>query len=208
MDRYGSYAELAADEQDGRDYRIVAIVRASPVVVLAPHGGSIEPTTSQIAAAIAGDDHSLYCFEGLDVRRPHGDLHITSDRFDEPRALRLVADARSAVAVHGRLNRNDPATTWLGGLDDALTDLVATELSSIGFPCLTGGMALSGKSPANICNRTKSGRGLQLELPRDLRDTLRDDADLMQRFAGAIRTAIARRHSTNVEISSGHADMR
>ncbi|RYG96563.1 MAG: replication protein, partial [Alphaproteobacteria bacterium] len=97
MDRYGSYPDLAAQEREGVDYRIIEMVRPSPVAVLAPHGGCIEPTTSLIAAAIAGDDYSLYCFEGLRRGRPHGDLHLTSDRFDEPRARRLVSGASIAV---------------------------------------------------------------------------------------------------------------
>lgn len=133
MDLYSNYAELSAHEREGEDYRIVETARNSPVVVLAPHGGWIEPTTSQIAACIAGDDYSLYCFEGLSDNRPHNDLHITSDRFDEPRARRLVARAAFAIAVHGRLNREVPQVTWLGGLDDKLIALAATELANAGF---------------------------------------------------------------------------
>lgn len=208
MDRYTSFAELSAHERDGIDYRIVEVIRASPVVVLAPHGGTIEPMTSEVAAAIAGADHSLYCFEGLSNERTHADLHITSDRFDEPRARRLVANAELAIAVHGRLNRESPAATWLGGLDDALIGLVAAELANAGFTATRDIVELSGKGRTNICNASRSGRGLQLELPRDLRDALSDDADLLQRFANAIRDAIARRLSTNVEISSGRTDMR
>jgi len=191
MDRYRDYVELSAHEREGSDYRIVAEARNSPVVVLAPHGGSIEPTTSAIAAAIAGHDHSLYCFEGLSAQRPHSDLHITSELFDEPRARTMVANA--LFAVHGRRNRGERDTTWLGGLDRGLIGFAAAELSSAGFKCLADGPELSGKAPANICNATQSGRGLQLELPRDLRDRLRGDTAILQGFAAAIRAAIASR---------------
>jgi phage replication-related protein YjqB (UPF0714/DUF867 family) len=208
MDRYSSYAELSAHERDGHDYRIVELARRSPVVVLAPHGGGIEPMTSEVATAIAGADHSLYCFEGLSDDRPHSDLHITSDRFGEPRARRLVANAEFAVAVHGRLNREAPNTTWLGGLDNGLIGLAAAELADAGFKCAADVTELSGKAPANICNASRSGRGLQLELPRDLRDALRDDARQLQRFAVAIRAAIMQRLQQNVEISSHRIDMR
>jgi phage replication-related protein YjqB (UPF0714/DUF867 family) len=53
------------------------------VAIIAPHGGKIEPGTSEIAAAIAGDDYSLYRFQGL-RDRPREELHITSAKFDEP----------------------------------------------------------------------------------------------------------------------------
>ena len=116
----------------------------------------------------------------------------------------LVASALFAITVHGRLNRDLPETTWLGGLDDELIALAAAELSSAGFKCAMDVTELSGKAPANICNASRSGRGLQLELPRDLRDALRDDGGQLQRFATAIRAAIR----TKVEISPGAADMR
>jgi phage replication-related protein YjqB (UPF0714/DUF867 family) len=193
VDRYRNFAELSAHEVEGVDYRIVEVVRPSRVLVLAPHGGRIEPTTSEIAAAIAGENHSLYCFEGLREGRPHGELHITSDRFDEPRARRLAAKARLVVAVHGRLNRDDPEATWLGGLDEALVAFAAGELLRAGFRSISEGHDLLGRSPANICNASLSGMGLQLELPRDLRDRLRDDAGMLESFAAAIRAAIARR---------------
>jgi hypothetical protein len=63
-DRYARFAALAAEETLGVHYRIRLADRGTPFVVLAPHGGKIEPGTSQIAAAIARDDDSLYGFEG------------------------------------------------------------------------------------------------------------------------------------------------
>ena len=90
-DLYDSYADLAAGEAEGIHYRIRVIDRASPIAVVAPHGGRIEAGTSQTAALIAADIFSLYCFEGLVAGRR---LHITSARFDEPRALALVESCR------------------------------------------------------------------------------------------------------------------
>ncbi|WP_261338761.1 poly-gamma-glutamate hydrolase family protein [Rhizobium leguminosarum] len=48
---------------EGVDFRIG--VTRIPVAIVAPHRGHIEPHTSEIAAAIAGEDFSLYLFEGL-----------------------------------------------------------------------------------------------------------------------------------------------
>ena len=88
---YRSYADLAAVQAEGEDYRVVVVPRAtSRVAIVAPHGGSIEAHTSSIARQIAGTDLNLYLLEGT---RPAGNyqaLHLTSHRFDEPRCLMLL----------------------------------------------------------------------------------------------------------------------
>jgi hypothetical protein len=78
LNKYGSYAELARCELQGSDYRITACARPqSPVLIVAPHGGLIEIGTSEIAAAVAGDDYNLFSFEGLKPYGANRDLHIT-----------------------------------------------------------------------------------------------------------------------------------
>src|SRR5918999_2850260 len=89
-DLYEDFATLAKGENEGIDYRICVTVRDSAVAIVAPHGGRIERGTSEIAAAIAKNNHSLYCFEGI-KKRPHRDLHITSTNFDEPKCISLIA---------------------------------------------------------------------------------------------------------------------
>ena len=164
--------------------------RPSPVVILAPHGGHIEPTTSLVAETIAAERYTLYCFEGLRPGRTHGDLHITSAHFDEPRALALVDRAHVALATHGYLESDADEPVLLGGLDTALIALIASELAVAGFPVATSGHRFPGRDPANICNRTARGMGVQIELPLTLRDRLRDDLDQRRRFAVAILRAI------------------
>ena len=192
-DRYESFAALAAQETCGVHYRVCIVDRRSPVVVLAPHGGTIETGTSMVAAAIARDDHSLYCFEGLCSGRLHSELHITSNRFDEPQALKLVSAAKTAVAVHGRQDRTDPHTVWMGGRDLALRDAIAWSLARSGFLAATDGHPLTGRLASNICNRGASEAGVQLELPGTLRDDLARDAAALSRFSGAVRDVLANR---------------
>jgi len=192
-DKYFRFSDLAAHEREGTDFRIHVVDRASAVLIVAPHGGEIEPGTSQIAASIATGEFSLYCFEGLRPGRPHGDLHITSDRFDEPRGCRLADAAEIIVGVHGRMDRNDPDTVWLGGLNEALRDAVGEELKRSGFKARTTGHDLPGNHPRNICNRGRGKAGVQLELPRALRDALRGDAVRLEAFGAAVRSAIKRR---------------
>jgi phage replication-related protein YjqB (UPF0714/DUF867 family) len=192
-DRYESFSALAAEETIDVHYRIWWADRGTPIVVLAPHGGSIEPGTSEIVVAIARDDYSLYCFEGLCPERPHGDLHITSSRFDEPQAVKLVASAETAIAIHGRLDRSDPQTIWMGGLDTLLRDAIASSLRRSGFPARTSGHPMSGRLVANICNRGSTRAGVQIEIPATLRDRLGCDPARLHLFASAVRGALARR---------------
>lgn len=64
-DRYTSFVDLAANERPDIDYRIRVVDRGSEIGILAPHGGWIEPGTSEIAEAIAGSEFSFYVFESL-----------------------------------------------------------------------------------------------------------------------------------------------
>jgi len=191
-DKYRSYGALAAGEREGIDYRTFFIERPSLVLICAPHGGTIEPGTSEIATSTAGDEYSLYRFEGLILGRPHTDLHIKSHLFNEPEALRLAAAADVVVTVHGRKDRVDKETVWLGGLDHRLRDAIAEDLRRAGFRALTTGHGLAGEVPNNICNRGRRGAGVQVEIPKSLRDELRDDVQRFASFVKAIRSAIAR----------------
>jgi phage replication-related protein YjqB (UPF0714/DUF867 family) len=187
-DRYPDFATLAAAHEQDRDYRITVQDRGTRVAIIAPHGGTIEPKTASIARAVAGDDLSFYLFEALRAGA-HGDYHITSHRFDEPRALALVAGADTSIAIHGRKD-DGTDTVWLGGRDETLRDAVGDALRAAGFEAALN-TALPGVHPSNICNRTRSGAGVQLELPRSLRRSLAEDGEMMTRFGAALRAAIS-----------------
>jgi phage replication-related protein YjqB (UPF0714/DUF867 family) len=47
-----------------------------------------------------------------------------------------------------------------------------------------------GTDPQNICNRGKSGQGVQLEISRKVRDLLRNDKKQLKVFSDAVRSAI------------------
>lgn len=195
IDRYQSFAALAAREREGVHYRLRVIPRPSSVAVLAPHGGFIEPGTSQAADEIAGDLFSLYCFESLTLRARGDGLHITSTRFDEPQALRLIADARIVIGVHGRKDGSDEASVWVGGLHESLRDAVSAGLLAGGFRARSVGEGhpLAGRDPMNICNRGREGAGVQLEIPRALRMRFETDAALCRSFGAAVRRALLER---------------
>ncbi len=186
-DRYRKFEDLAADTQLDVDYRIRREDRGTPVVILAPHGGSIEPETAEIAEAIAGEEFSFYAFEALKAGA-HGDFHITSHRFDEPDALDLVGRSYIAVAIHGRKD-DGSNTVWLGGRATALRDAIGASLRDSGFAAIPN-ETLPGVHEFNICNRTRSGEGVQLELPRSLRRRLAREQTALDKFCTAVRTAI------------------
>ncbi len=99
LNKYGSYAELARHEVEGRDYRIRAHARpGSPVLVVAPHGGMIEVGTSEIAHVVAGREFSLFSFEGVKPYGTNRDLHITSHQFDHPECLAMAARSEIVTA--------------------------------------------------------------------------------------------------------------
>ncbi|RWI92636.1 poly-gamma-glutamate hydrolase family protein [Mesorhizobium sp.] len=163
---FPNFAALKAAKIENVDYRIVVRrgARTGNAIVLAPHGGKIEPRTSLIAETVAGSDLDLYCFEGL---MPHNnrELHITSNNFDEESALDLVRAKSIVVAIHGRQDRDDPLTVYLGGKDAALITELVGRLQEAGFNTKKDNHIFPGIGDLNIVNRGLTGKGAQLEIP-------------------------------------------
>jgi phage replication-related protein YjqB (UPF0714/DUF867 family) len=197
-DAYRSFAELAAHERRNVDFRINASVRPSPVAIIAPHGGAIEPGTSELAQVIAGDNYSYYCFESIRPRE-NKHLHIASHRFDEPIALAIVQPAEVVVVLHGCVRPGE--CVWIGGLNRRLGELMRSRLEQAGIPAdFDGTIGTSGRRAENLCNRGATGQGCQLEITHDLRKTLFEGLHGQGRryrrrrcdeFAAAVRAAIA-----------------
>lgn len=188
MTSYSSFKELADCEVEGQDYRIRIELRDPRVLILAPHGGRIEPATVEIAEAIAGTNYSFYAFEGL-KRDRNNVLHIESHLFDEPRALKAVEKADVVIAVHGQIDRKD-GFIMAGGLDTHLRSEIERQLETSGFLTRLPAEGLMGTDPQNICNRGKLRQGVQLEISRKVRDLLRNDTDRLRALGEAVRRAI------------------
>lgn len=172
-DQYQNFDALKQAETEGTDFRIRSHDRNSRLVVIAPHGGSIEPGTSELAEAIAGTNLSFYTFEGM--KRAHNSrLHITSTRFDEPICSGLLARAGRVVAVHGE--DSEDVVVYLGGLYRDGIERLQKALEERDFRVATDGpMHLQGTNPANVCNRGRSRAGIQIELSAGLRSTFFED---------------------------------
>ena len=193
-DKYKCFAELKNNEIERRDYRRQIERRQSGVAIVAPHGGKIEPGTSEIARAIAGDLHSLYLFEGI-KRDGNKELHISSANFDDNECLELIRECDLVVAIHGKGGVG--LFTQFGGRDHAVRDLIQSKLEDAGFPTdPDANPGLAANSRLNICNRGRTGRGVQLEIRFDLRRHLTKEsgaAERLSRYSQAIATAIDRR---------------
>jgi phage replication-related protein YjqB (UPF0714/DUF867 family) len=196
-DKYRNFADLAANERESVDFQVR--LRASPgaPAVIAPHGGGIEQGTSELADAVAGTDFSFYAFEGI-KNADNGALHITSTRFDEHQGVMLVAASPLVVALHGE-DSDDPVV-FLGGLDKGLGGRIWACLEKEGFVVKThDNPNLQGLDKNNICNRSQTRRGVQLELSRGLRTSFFRSLDrggrqhlteLFHRFVNAVRKGI------------------
>lgn len=187
-DKYKSFNDLARSLRRDSDYRVTALDRASPLSVLAIHGGRIEPGTAEIAHRIAGSDANLYIFEAL--VSPGFDQHVTSVHFDDPDALAVVARGKLAISVHG-FKGDGSAQVCITGPHASLNAIAFRHLQGTGL-LEQDTTNPSGKFLAlddtNIVNRGP-GHGVQLEISRALRDTLLADSGKLSLFADGVRRA-------------------
>lgn len=167
MDQYSSYRELEQHENEGIDYLILARKGASRIAIIAPHGGGIEPGTAEIADAVAGDKHAFSAFKGI-KKTGNSVLHITSERFDEPIVNRMAEQADIAVTIHGCRGKEE--VVYVGGRHQDLKRKIIDALMKAGFHAEESVKpGLRGRNPQNICNRSLSRQGVQIEISNGLR---------------------------------------
>ena len=212
-DTYKSMTDLLQRHPNKGDYRIDRVPRDSTVAVLAPHGGNIEPGTTEIARAIATDQYNFYSFESLVDEKASEVLHVTSTHYDEPVCRSLIGSCDTVIAVHGAGSLASGRSVYVGGLDQKLRDTIATQLGALAWKAKAGeppetkitvnvvkqpGEKYAGRDPANICNQGRArssdgGRGVQLEFSRTLRDELAEGAGAdtnLSALAAAVRRAV------------------
>jgi len=177
MEPYDSFVALKANETVGIDYHIRVRQGRSGIAVMAIHGGGIEPGTTEIAEAVAGEVHTFYSFSGL---KPSGNarLHISSRKFDEPLGADIAKHARTIITIHGC--KDAKAMTYLGGRHHQLKLEIKSALTAAGFPALDA-MRFPGINPKNICNKNKLGMGVQLEISIGMRNLLFEDITRLHR---------------------------
>ena len=169
-DTYSCFAELKNHEERNKDFKISISDVGSGITIIAPHGGKIEPGTSDIARKIATQRFNCYCFEGV-KKHNNSHLHITSHNFDEPMSVKIISASLTVVAIHACTGNEK--FVYLGGLDKMLKEIIVDELESRGIIVPKGHGRFKGLNPDNICNRGANKKGVQLEISRGLRDDLK-----------------------------------
>lgn len=170
-DVYRSIPQLMAVE--GAHISILAATHGrSRVAILAPHAGRIEPMTGEIALAIAGREHRVYCFLGQAPAR-NSRLHVTSTRFDEASLREVLRGSTTVLTVHGAAGCGR-AVTYIGGRNASMAQRMGARLAAAGFHVEEPPPRLAGQSLRNIVNWTSSG-GVQLELSWELRQRFKGE---------------------------------
>ena len=116
MDKYGTYDDLKHHEREGKDYVILIRGGNSGIAVFAPHGGGIEPETVEIADEVARGQHTFCALKGI-KKGENAVLHIQSNSFDEPIALRTAKNTDIVVSIHGYHGKEDVVV--IGGKNKA-----------------------------------------------------------------------------------------
>lgn len=171
-DKYFRFSEIVQSRP--KSYEIFSKSFRNNFLIFTPHGGGIEPGTTEICNWFAQNGISSYAFSAKGKQCK--DLHVTSTRFDEPRLLRMLARHKNCISFHGMTDyakTKYDADIFIGGLDKLLTNKLAHALVKARFS-----VAIAGKFPKspltaynlnNITNKCSSKKGVQIELSENIR---------------------------------------
>jgi phage replication-related protein YjqB (UPF0714/DUF867 family) len=210
-DKYRNFRVLSRNETAGIDYQISVRRARDAFAIVAPHGGGIEPGTSEIADAIADGDFSMYAFDGI-KSSGNSDLHITSTRFDEPMCITLITESDVVLTIHGEHSDEDGEGVFLGGRNKGLGKSVAAALEAADFVVRQHpDPGLQGLERRNLCNRGQTGKGVQLELSRTIRRAMfasltregrKTKTEKFHTFVGAVRGVLEKESSRAVRAAA------
>lgn len=178
-----SYAEiLKRGHVPGRDFRIAfGDNKIDLCLLIAPHGGGIEPGSSEILRAVAeAGGWAWYEFAGFLRQGNKEALHISSIRFDEPTLRSMLPQSGFVVAFHGA-SESAEAIVYVGGKwklgRQTVIQSINGALRKHGIRAVdateTAATAhLSGLDDSDITNLGRRAEGVQLEFTRGARNLL------------------------------------
>lgn len=178
-----SYAEiLKSGHVPGRDFRVAfGDSKIELCLLIAPHGGGIEPGSSEIMRAVAeAGGWAWYEFAGFLRQGNKQALHITSNEFDEPTLKSMLPQAGFVVAFHGASESGDPLV-YVGGKWKLGRKTFAESINAaFGDHGIRAADAIDHAAPAhlrglgdgNVTNGGKRAEGVQLEFSRAARNLL------------------------------------
>jgi phage replication-related protein YjqB (UPF0714/DUF867 family) len=178
-----SYAEILKNGHVlGRDFRVAfGDSKIDLCLLIAPHGGGIEPGSSEIMRAVAElGGWAWYEFAGFLRQANKEALHVTSTEFDEPTLKRMLPQAGFVVAFHGASESGEPLV-YIGGKwklgRQIFTESINNAFGEHGIRAADEidnavPAHLRGLDDRNVTNRGKRTEGVQLEFSRAARNLL------------------------------------
>jgi len=162
-------------------------------LIFTPHGGGIEPGTTEICKWFGEQSFSYYSLTGKGSKC--NELHITSTRFDEPSLLKMLRLHLHSISFHGMsdsMKRKYNADIFLGGLNIELRNTLKKELKNKKYSVATSmeypKSKLAALNNKNITNKCANRGGVQIELSESLRGSF---------FSGNYKLQKGRRITTN-----------
>jgi phage replication-related protein YjqB (UPF0714/DUF867 family) len=166
----------------GRDFRVAfGDSKIELCLLIAPHGGGIEPGSSEIMRAVANvGDWAWYEFAGFLRKGNKEALHISSTDFDEPTLKSMLPQAGFVIAFHGASESREPIV-YVGGKwklgRQTVIESINVAFGKHGIRAadaldLAVAAHLRGLDDSNITNLGKRAEGIQLEFSRGARNLL------------------------------------
>jgi phage replication-related protein YjqB (UPF0714/DUF867 family) len=172
-DIYWSFNELIKTEKEWIDFTIDYKTNNPDIVIFTPHGWWIEPGTTEIVKGIAKDNFSYYTFNWI-KKENNRILHITSEKFDEPKAKEIISKSKITISIHGCNWNEDMIYIWW--MDDRLKKEIAEALNKHNLNTeIIYRWNFSWKGKNNICNTNYYNKWVQIELTRSIRKKMFDN---------------------------------
>ncbi|MEW5950940.1 MAG: hypothetical protein GX447_02635 [Elusimicrobia bacterium] len=156
----GYFTDFSLNNIEGRDYEIDIKDRGAVCSSFAVHGGNLEKGTDILAESFASNKLNYYAFKVISKKNAW-EKHITSAKFNEPRAISLAKKSKIAVSFHAMADKSEKIC--IGGLNKDLAQSFDVFFNRYGFKTEYPCRRLPGRSPKNIANMAAEG-GVQLEI--------------------------------------------
>ncbi len=183
-DKYGDFYSFALRNFEGKDYEIKVKDISSKCSAFAIHAG-LERGSDTVAEKIAQENMNLYVFKAIS-KKTLKESHITSSRFNEPRAVFLAKKSDYVFSFHGMAEKGEKVC--IGGKAKSLAKEVYQQLTLSGFSSEYPCKRLPGTSPKNIANLAKNG-GVQFEISLKLLKKLDKNPNKLLKFSEAVNKA-------------------
>ncbi|EJE24998.1 hypothetical protein HMPREF9976_02950 [Staphylococcus epidermidis NIHLM003] len=175
IDKYQSMTQLEKETTEGVDWRKDTKNTGNQVLIVAPHGGSIEQGTTELTKALADKgNYDYYSFEGIRPKN-NSELHVTSTHYDDPTLNQMIKNRTATISIHGASGTEE--IIYLGGPRSDLRNAIEKQLVGRGFTVKVPPEYLGGQNNKNFINKEDNNTGVQLELTTALRKAFFKNGD-------------------------------